>query len=73
MLISSNLKKLKYKQNVLLKMDNENNLHKNSIVKTDIIYKILDTQIQFKIGKVTPEKVEQYKMIFYNNLCKENE
>lgn len=65
MLISSNLDKLKFSSNKLLEKDKINNLHKNSLVKTDIIYKILNEQIEFKIGKVDMEKVEQYKQSFY--------
>lgn len=68
MLISSNLEKLKFKSNVLLEKDNENNLQKDSIVKTDVVYKILNEQILFKIGKVDNEKIEQYKKKFYNTL-----
>ena len=68
MLISSNLEKLKFNSNKLLKKDNINNLHKNSIVKTDVVYKILNEQILFKIGKVDNEKIEEYKKNFYNNL-----
>ena len=40
MLISSNLEKLKFKTNKLLEKDALNNLHKDSIVKTDVLYKI---------------------------------
>ena len=61
MLISSNLEKLKFKTNSLLEKNSENNLHKDSIVKTDVIYKILNEQILFKIGKVDKEKIEEYK------------
>jgi len=68
MLISSNLKKLKYNANKLLEKDKVNNLQKDSIVKTDVIYKILDEQIVFKIGKVDIEKVEEYKKSFYDTL-----
>lgn len=39
MLISSNLDKLKFRTNKLLEKDNLN-LHKDSIVKTDVVYKI---------------------------------
>ena len=70
MLISSNLKKIRYKSNELLKKDNKNNLHKDSIVKTDVIYKILNEQILFKIGKVDDEKIEVYKKCFYDILKK---
>ena len=50
MLISSDLNKLKYNSNVLLKRDENNNLNKDSIVKTDIVYRILNENILFKIG-----------------------
>jgi len=68
MLISSNLDKLKFKTNKLLQKDEINNLHKDSIVKTDVIYKILNEQIIFKIGKVDNEKIEEFKKSFYENL-----
>ena len=68
MLISSNFKKLKYKSNQLLEKDNINNLNKDSIVKTDVLYKILDDQILFKIGSVDSDKIEEYKEKFYNTL-----
>ena len=68
MLISSNLNKLKFKSNKLLEKNQLNNLHKDSIVKTDVVYKISNEQIVFKIGKVDDERVEEYKTSFYNNL-----
>ena len=71
MIISSNLEKLKYKANKLLKKDSLNNLHRDSIVKTDVIYKILNEQIVFKIGTVDKDKVEEYKKSFYEELKKE--
>lgn len=70
MLISSNLDKLKFASNELLKKSEINNLHKNSLVKTDVIYKISNEQIEFKIGKVDIEKVEQYKKSFYESVSK---
>lgn len=70
MLISSNLTKLKYKANKLLEKDSINNLHKDSIVKTDVIYKIVNEQIIFKIGKVDNERIEEYKKSFCENLKK---
>ena len=69
MLISSNLKKIKYKTNKLIEKDKNNGLDKSSIVKTDVIYKISNSQILFKIGEVSKEKVEEYKKAFYEN-CK---
>ena len=68
MLISSNLEKLKFNSNKFLKKDNINSLHKDSIVKTDVVYKISNEQILFKIGKVDNEKIEEYKKGFYNSL-----
>lgn len=64
MLISSKIEKAKYDTNKLLEKDNKNNLKMDSIVKTDIIYKILNNQILFKIGKVDIEKIEEYKKSF---------
>lgn len=68
MLISSNLKKVKYKENKLLKKDNYNNLNKDSIVKTDVLYKIPGDQILFKIGTVDYKKIEEYKSSFLNTI-----
>lgn len=68
MLISSNLEKLKFSANKLLEKDNINNLHKDSIVKTDVLYKISNEQILFKIGKVDNEKIEEYKKSFTGTL-----
>ena len=71
MLISSNLEKLKYKSNKFINKDNKNGLHKDSIVKTDVIYKISNEQILFKIGEVDIDKVEEYKKSFYEKLNEE--
>jgi len=73
MLISSNLSKLKFRSNKLLEKDEENNLTKDSIVKTDVIYRILNEQIVFKIGTVDYERIEEYKRNFVNNLQDGNE
>ncbi len=72
MLISSNLKKMKYKTNKLIHKDNKNGLHKDSIVKTDVIYKISNEQILFKIGEVDLAKIEEYKKSFYENMNEES-
>ena len=64
MLISSKIEKLKYKSNVELKKDNRNNLDRDSIVKTDILYKIHNDQILFKIGEVSSDKIEEYKRYY---------
>ena len=60
MLISSHLDKLKFNSNKLLLKDNINNLKRDSIVKTDVIYKIKDKDILFKIGRVEKDVVEEY-------------
>ena len=67
MLISSNLAKATYKSNVLLKKDDNNHLKMDSIVKTDVVYKLLNNQIVFKIGKVDIDKVNLYKSMYYKN------
>lgn len=67
MLISSKIDKIKYKTNKILEKDRKNNLKMDSIVKTDVIYKILNNQILFKIGKVDIDKIEEYKKSFYDN------
>ena len=68
MIISSNLNKFKFKSNKLLEKDETNNLHKDSLVKTDVVYKILNEQIVFKVGIVSYEKIEEYKKSFYESL-----
>ena len=72
MIISSNLEKLKFKSNKLLEKDDLNNLHKDSIVKTDVLYRILNEQIIFKIGTVDNERIEEYKKSFYESLKDSN-
>lgn len=67
MIISSNLEKLKFSSNKLLKKDKLNNLSKDSIVKTDVVYNILNEQIVFKIGTVEKSKIEEYKRSFNMN------
>lgn len=60
MLISSHLEKLKFDTNKLLLKDELNKLHRDSIVKTDVIYKIKSENIMFKVGKVEEEVVKEY-------------
>lgn len=52
MLISSQIHKQKYKYNFKIKRDKENNLKKDSIIKTDFIYKIKNKNIVKYIGKI---------------------
>lgn len=61
LIISSNINKLKYESNVYLEKDNINNLHKDSIVKTDVIYVLYEKDILFKIGEVPLKNIELYK------------
>lgn len=67
MLISSKIEKLVYKSNKLLQKDNQNNLKKNSIIKTDAIYKIFTKNILLKIGNIDKTKVENYKKNLLNS------
>lgn len=67
LLISSNLEKLKYRQNVLLKKDTDNKLHKDSHVKTDYIYLLTEDMIAYKMGKVSQEQVEYFKKCVQRN------
>lgn len=64
MLISSLLEKLKYKSNVKLEKDEINNLDRDSIVKTDAVYRIHNDQILFKMGEVSLDKIEEYKKCY---------
>ena len=66
MLISSKIENAKYKTNKILEKDDKNNLRMDSIVKTDIVYRILNNQILFKIGTIDIDKVDEYKKNFYN-------
>ena len=68
MILSSQINKIKYKSNKLIKKDNENNLDKDSIVKTDTLYKLYDKQILFKVGTIEIDKIEEYKQAFYDFL-----
>lgn len=67
MLISSKTEKLKYKFNKYIKKDNKNNLKTDSIVKTDVIYKIFTKNILLKIGNIDKTKVDIYKNYLINN------
>lgn len=60
MLISSNLDKLKYKNNVRIDKSTENGLLKNSIVKTDVLYEIKYDKMSFCVGKVPMSLIKQY-------------
>ena len=47
-----------------MKKNKSNGLNTDSIVKTDVVYKILNNQILFKIGTVEKENLEKYKASF---------
>ena len=63
MIISSKVEKLRYKSNILLEKNSENNLNKNSIVKTDILYKIKNRQVYFLIEHQSSVDYEMPKRI----------
>ena len=67
MLISSKIEKVKYPENKLLKADDQNNLDRDRIVKTDVMYLLRNKDILFKIGIVDKDKVEEYKKCFIEN------
>lgn len=68
MILSSQINKIKFKSNKLIKKDNKNNLNKDSIIKTDTVYKLKNKQILFKVGEIEKDKIEEYKKSFYNTL-----
>ena len=68
MILSSQIDKIKFKSNKLIKKDNKNNLNKDSIIKTDTVYKLSDKQILFKVGEIEKDKIEEYKKSFYDTL-----
>ena len=68
MLISSKLEKLSFKANKFIQKDNENNLKKDSIIKTDVIYKIFTKNILLKIGNIDKTKVDIYKNYLINDI-----
>ncbi len=60
--------KNKFKTNKLIRKNKENNLDKDSIIKTDKVYKLSDKQILFKVGEIETDKIEEYKQSFYKSL-----
>lgn len=61
MIISSNIKKEKYKYNIKINKDKENNLYKNSIVKTDHIYKLNKNDILKKVGRIDSDMIRLFE------------
>lgn len=68
MILSSKVEKISYKANKLICKNSENNLRKDSIIKTDVIYKIFTKNILLKIGKIDKTKVEIYKNCLIKNI-----
>ena len=75
MIISSNIKKEKYKYNIKINKSKENKLYKNSIVKTDHIYKLNENDILKKVGRINNDMIKLFESKYeeYSNeqsLCK---
>ena len=68
MILSSKIDKIRFKYNELILKNEENNLKKDSIIKTDAIYKIFTKNILLKIGNIDKTKVEIYKSNIINNI-----
>ena len=68
MLISSQVYKEKYKYNYRVNKDKINNLNKDSIVKTDVIYKLKGENIVKYIGTISEEMLEKFEKM--NKECK---
>ena len=61
MIISSNIKKEKYKYNIKINKSKENKLYKNSIVKTDHIYKLNENDILKKVGRINNDMIKLFE------------
>ncbi len=68
MLISSKIHKQKYKENKLITKDSKNNLNVDSIIKTDVVYKIGKNEIAQRIGKIDDERIKEYIDSYLNIL-----
>jgi hypothetical protein len=64
MLLSSKIHKQKYSQNILIEKNSQNNLNKDSIVKTDKLYQIFESNIEFKVGEITKAQLVLFKEIY---------
>ena len=71
MILSSNIKKETYKYNIKIKKDIENRLHKDSIIKTDHIYKLKESDILKKVGSLNEEILIKFEDK-YHKYVKEN-
>lgn len=60
MILSSNIRKEKYKYNVKISKNLKNNLYKDSIVKTDHIYKLEKENILKKVGELDKDLIDLF-------------
>ncbi len=70
-LLSSNINKMTYRYNKLIKKNKNNSLAKDSIVKCDDLIELDSKEISFKIGSVTEIELMQFLEI-YEKYLKEN-
>lgn len=64
LILSSQIHKQTYESNILIEKDEINHLKKDSIIKTDRLYQILEQQILFKIGMVELTRIDEYKNMY---------
>lgn len=73
MIISSDIKKASYKYNIRIDKDDKNKLHKDSIIKTDYVYKLKGDNIMYKVGHLDENIIilfeRKYKE-YQNEECK---
>lgn len=72
MILSSNTKKATYKYNIKIPKDDKNKLNKDSIVKTDHIYKLNEKDILKKVGTLDEDLLKEFESK-YSEYIKENE
>lgn len=71
-LISSNINKVTYQYNELIKKDEKNNLRTDSIVKCDDFIELDSKEISFKIGSVSEKELIRF-LDTYEKYLKEND
>ena len=64
--LSSKIQTIKYSCNEYLKKNKINNLHKNSVIKCDYLRLFTDSDIKFKVGKIT--RCELYRIRDTHNM-----
>lgn len=67
-LLSSKIKKETYPYNKKIKKNGENNLYKTSIVKCDDLILIKETEIKFKIGRVSQKELKEFIDVYFKSL-----